>query len=214
MFTDLPIIRSTWWLLRLVTPLGSMALRTWLTLNTCQGKLLANQVHSYNIRIIRLYLEFFRLGVFRTFTYEFIDEFVDPDRTNREANFGLLYRNVTEKPAFFAVKSLIHLLQEKSKLNMSPVNCLSCQSGSESFICWFVHHILLRVHLLTTLLDAPSFTPGELNFNLTAQPVGNITQMHMVHHLLFQKSSGDFYLVFWHEITCEGESVVLLYVLD
>lgn len=58
----------------------------------------------------RLYAEYFRLGIVRTCTYEFVDEFTNP--ADREANFGLLHHDLSPKPAFGALKNLIALLGE------------------------------------------------------------------------------------------------------
>ena len=61
----------------------------------------------------RLFCEYFRKGIARAYSYEFIDEFEDKALTNREAHFGLLRRDGTPKPAYTAVKNLIAVLQEK-----------------------------------------------------------------------------------------------------
>jgi hypothetical protein len=64
------------------------------------------------IYIPRLYLDYFRRGVARTFAYELVDEHPDPPRENLEANFGLLRNDFSEKPAFVALKRLIALLRD------------------------------------------------------------------------------------------------------
>lgn len=55
----------------------------------------------------RLFLENFRLGVVRTYLYELVDEFVDPDGADREANFGLLRQDLSPKPSYRALSSLL-----------------------------------------------------------------------------------------------------------
>ena len=60
----------------------------------------------------RLMLEHFLKGELRTYTYELIDEFDDPGKTNAEANFGLLRRDWTPKPAYSAMKNLLGLLND------------------------------------------------------------------------------------------------------
>ena len=60
----------------------------------------------------RLMLEHFLKGELRTYTYELIDEFDDPGKTDPEANFGLLHRDFTPKPAFSAMKNLLGLLSD------------------------------------------------------------------------------------------------------
>ncbi len=60
----------------------------------------------------RLFCEYFRKGIARAYSYEFVDEFEDKAQTNREAHFGLLRRDLTPKPAYQAVKNLIAILQD------------------------------------------------------------------------------------------------------
>lgn len=60
----------------------------------------------------RMYLEYFRRGIPRTFAYELIDEWPDPAKKNLEANFGLLRNDYSEKPAFRSLKNLIALLSD------------------------------------------------------------------------------------------------------
>ena len=57
----------------------------------------------------RMFAEFFRRGIVRTYWYELIDE----AQPGPEGAFGLLRNNVTEKPAFRAVKNLISIFNDK-----------------------------------------------------------------------------------------------------
>ena len=70
----------------------------------------------------RLFLEYFRRGIVRTYSYEFVDEFVDPTKADREANFGLLRRDLTPKPAYTALQSLIQLLKDPSGSSFTPAS--------------------------------------------------------------------------------------------
>jgi hypothetical protein len=63
----------------------------------------------------RHFAEYFNAGITRTISYEFINEFAD-EATNAEASFGMVRRDLTPKPAYFAMKNLIALLSE-SKWN-------------------------------------------------------------------------------------------------
>ncbi len=58
----------------------------------------------------RHFAEYWNAGILRTFTYELIDELVNPD--DPEANFGMLRHDASPKPAFTAVSNLISLLSE------------------------------------------------------------------------------------------------------
>ncbi|MET0837701.1 MAG: fibronectin type III domain-containing protein [Marmoricola sp.] len=60
----------------------------------------------------RVMLEHYLRGEKRTYTYELVDEFDDPGKTDPEANFGLLRRDWTPKPAFAAMKNLLGLLSD------------------------------------------------------------------------------------------------------
>jgi hypothetical protein len=60
----------------------------------------------------RLLLEHVRRGAERVYSYELIDEFDDPDRTDPEAHFGLLRRDLAPKPGYTAMKSLLGLLAD------------------------------------------------------------------------------------------------------
>jgi hypothetical protein len=100
--------------------------------------------------------EFFNRGIDRTYLYELADQ--GPSTTAREENFGLVRFDMTEKPAYTALKNLITLVKEP---------------------------------------DAPSFTPGSLDYTLTLDGAGDLST---VHHTLLQKSDGAFYLMLWQEV--------------
>lgn len=68
--------------------------------------------------IPRMFLEYFRKGLPRTYSYEFVDEFTDPN--DREARFGLLRRDLTPKPAYTALKNLLALLADPVQPGAKP----------------------------------------------------------------------------------------------
>ena len=59
--------------------------------------------------VARMYAEFFRRAISRTYWYELVDE----GQPGPEGAFGLLRNDVSEKPAFRAVKNLITILSDK-----------------------------------------------------------------------------------------------------
>lgn len=61
----------------------------------------------------RLFLENFRRGIVRSFSYELIDQFPDPGGSEIESNFGLLRRDFSKKPAAVALERLIDLLSDR-----------------------------------------------------------------------------------------------------
>jgi hypothetical protein len=62
--------------------------------------------------IPRLFFEYFNRGIERTYLYEFIDSYPNPQRDERDLHFGLLRNDGTEKPAYVALKNLIDLLED------------------------------------------------------------------------------------------------------
>ncbi len=58
----------------------------------------------------RVYAEYFRLGIKRTFVYQLLDYFRDPTGRDADASFGLLRYDLSERPAFAAVSGLARLL--------------------------------------------------------------------------------------------------------
>ncbi len=60
----------------------------------------------------RLFLEYYRRGVVRTFSYELLDEFPDPGTDEPESNFGLLRNDLSPKPAFTALSNLIAICSD------------------------------------------------------------------------------------------------------
>ncbi|MEL6759652.1 MAG: hypothetical protein AAFP04_04545 [Myxococcota bacterium] len=64
------------------------------------------------IYLLRIYLEYFDLGYQRTYAYELLDDFPDPERDEQEKNFGLIRFDGTEKLAFHALRRMITLLRD------------------------------------------------------------------------------------------------------
>lgn len=81
------------------------------------------------------------------------------------------------------------------------------QSNSE---CWFglmrYDHSLKPAYFamksLNTLLQEPgaNFSPGTLTYRVAVSANGAFTRTQYMHDLLLEKSNGEFYLLFWHEI--------------
>ena len=62
----------------------------------------------------RLFLEYFRAGVVKTFSYEFMNLQANPGNDNMKHNFGLIREDLTKKPAFYAVKNMLTILKDES----------------------------------------------------------------------------------------------------
>lgn len=60
----------------------------------------------------RLFLEYWRWGIQRTFAYELLDQFYEPEEEEAESHFGLLRNDLTPKPAFEALRNTIAILAD------------------------------------------------------------------------------------------------------
>jgi hypothetical protein len=67
---------------------------------------------AHGIYVPQLYLEYFRRGIEQTCMYEFLDEWADPEKNDRESNFGLLRTDLTPKPAYTHLKRMMALLTD------------------------------------------------------------------------------------------------------
>jgi hypothetical protein len=59
----------------------------------------------------RIYLDYFAAGIPYTSVYELMDD--HDDRTDAEANYGIIYNDGTPKPAYGALKNLLALLADR-----------------------------------------------------------------------------------------------------
>lgn len=65
--------------------------------------------------VLRTLLELYRLGATRTYLYELVDQYPDPDLADQEANFGLFANDWTPKPAATAVRNLMAVLGDRRR---------------------------------------------------------------------------------------------------
>ncbi len=79
----------------------------------------------------RLFLENFRRGIVRSFSYEFMDQRPDASKTDIEAAFGLLRNDFSKKPAALATERLIGLLADKGS-RFTPASLSYGLSGAPS----------------------------------------------------------------------------------
>ncbi len=91
----------------------------------------------------RLFLEYFRKGIVRTCSYEFVDEFNNPG--DRESNFGLLRHDLSPKPAYTALKNLIGVLKDPgSSFRLGSLNYTLTVNPPSGYDAQYVHHLLLQ----------------------------------------------------------------------
>jgi hypothetical protein len=115
--------------------------------------------------IPRLCCEYFRLGIKRTYIYELIDEFHDENKENPESHYGLIRRDLTPRPAYTALKSLLDLLED-TREEFTPRTLdyeMSVTGPNGYFRTDFLHHLVLQKsrRLLFSLM-ARDFLRGRI----------------------------------------------------
>ena len=119
----------------------------------------------------RLFCEYFRKGIARAYSYEFIDEFEDKAQTNREAHFGLLRRDCSPKPAYNAVKNFIAVLQEKGVPSTFAPGKLDVNIQVSPVPGWnrtqYVHHWCCKRAWATITLSCGTRSAGRIHRNAT-----------------------------------------------
>lgn len=107
----------------------------------------------------RLFAEYFRQGVAKTFAYEFLDERPNPGGTDQEQNFGLLRADYSEKPAYTALKNTLGLLADPGPAH-TPAPLSYALEGDTTD----VRQVLLGKrngeHWLALWQEVPSFDTG------------------------------------------------------
>jgi hypothetical protein len=130
----------------------------------------------------RVFLEHFRRGVARTYSYELLDQFSDPGLEERESNFGLLRNDLSKKPAFDALRNMIAVLRDSGS-GFTPGSLDYSLEGNEEKL----RQVLLQksdgsyylaLWRATSVWDAvnevplnPGSSPVSIRFN---QPVSSV----------------------------------------
>jgi hypothetical protein len=68
----------------------------------------------------RLFLDHFRAGAPRTYLYELVDQFADSSNTDPEKHFGLLRNDLSAKPAYTSLQSLMKLVTPSAQATSVP----------------------------------------------------------------------------------------------
>lgn len=72
---------------------------------------------------LQLPFVYFNEGIFRIYKYEFLDLNPDPAGLDMECHFGLIRTDGTAKPSFYALKNLLHLLEDTTEdFDVSPLD--------------------------------------------------------------------------------------------
>ncbi len=72
--------------------------------------------------LLRTYLEHFSAGIRRTYAYELIDEKPDPGLVDPEQHFGLLRNDLSEKPAFVALRNMLSEIGRPGNVTARPLD--------------------------------------------------------------------------------------------
>lgn len=85
---------------------------------------------AQSVYLPRTYASYFQHGIQRTFVYELLDEFRDPNAENPDARFGLLDNNMQPKPQFYAVARLANAVQDAPDPDPEPLDYAISDSGT------------------------------------------------------------------------------------
>lgn len=78
---------------------------------------------THGVYMPRLWLTYWSTGLIRrTYTYELLDQWADPNRTNAEACYGLVRFDYSYKPAAVHAKNMISILSERNYPQFTPGN--------------------------------------------------------------------------------------------
>lgn len=97
----------------------------------------------------RLFLECWRLGLARCYSYELLDEKADPSGDDREAHFGLLRHDLSPKPAYTALASLMSAVEDAGEGAPPPAALATVASARlevdppPGYDAETVHHVAL-----------------------------------------------------------------------
>lgn len=94
----------------------------------------------------RLYLEYFRLGIVRSYKYQLLDDRTEdradgvyPKQLPRESHFGLIDYHLRPKPAYFAIKNLLAILRDDPGASVESAALSYAVEGAPD-----LRHVLLR----------------------------------------------------------------------
>ena len=130
----------------------------------------------------RLFAEYARLGVRRTYLYELADEAAPHTNGTKEAHFGLLRADATPKPAFTALCSLLRLIGRDAHADVDAVRpelTIMPQMPAGYDRTGFVHSLLLQSgrgrYLLLLWHEVASADTSATPPREIAVPVGSVT---------------------------------------
>ena len=108
----------------------------------------------------RLFLENLRQGVTRTFTYELLDLYPDPENNQQEKNFGLLRNDLTEKPAYRALQNTLALFADPGA-PFEPGSLALSVEGAPADVRWMLFQKRDGRFLLALWRALPSYETPE-----------------------------------------------------
>lgn len=100
----------------------------------------------------------FNAGFPRVCIYELVNSFDDPQRLDPEANFGLLRYDLSEKPAFVALKNLVSLLKDSNR-SFSPRTLNLNFNGDMTDVQYSLLQKRDRSFYLAIWIERPAYDP-------------------------------------------------------
>ncbi len=93
----------------------------------------------------RLYLEYFRCGIVRSYKYQFVDDRTEDEAQQRgqpvqEAHFGYVDYELQPKPSYHAVKNLLTILRDRNREDFQPQSFRYSVDGPQHEL----RHLLLQ----------------------------------------------------------------------
>lgn len=138
-------------------------------INTTNGHLPTSETAA-GVYLPRLLLDHVKRGEQRVYSYELIDEFADDGLTNPEANFGLLRRDWSPKPAYTAMKTMLGLLADPGPA-FTPTALSMASEGWPSDGRYLVTQKRDGAYVLLMWRDKPVWDPVARKA-LAVDPVG------------------------------------------
>jgi hypothetical protein len=83
---------------------------------------------SAGVYTLRTVLEHFEMGIRRTYLYEAVDLWPDPERAKASWNFGILRNDLTPKPAYTYLANLLATTRSEEPVERAPLE-LSVEDG-------------------------------------------------------------------------------------
>lgn len=136
----------------------------------------------------KLLLEHAKRGE-RVYSYELLDEAADPNKTNSEAEFGLLHNDFSPKPAYTATKNLLALVNDPGPA-FTPTPLGVTADGMPSDARYLLYQKRNGQYVLLLWRDVDIFNPATQQ-NVTIAPANVTVRLDVPYSMsLYRPSQG------------------------